>query len=118
MDTLMRMERYEGHLLNWYDTQTLAPLLPRYVSTVDSGNLLASLWVLEQGCKDILRAPVIGAAAVRGLKDTLAILESTCIEDPSAAVALKGLRRLLRGTRQGHELIAHFRLAAGGITRS
>ncbi len=39
MATLDRLERYEGHLLNWYDTSTLAPLLPRYVSTVDSGNL-------------------------------------------------------------------------------
>ena len=47
--TVERLERYEGHLLNWYDTQTLKPLEPRYVSTVDSGNLLASLWVLEHG---------------------------------------------------------------------
>ena len=38
-DTLDRMERYRGHFLNWYDTATLEPLLPRYVSTVDSGNL-------------------------------------------------------------------------------
>ena len=60
MATLGRLERYEGHLLNWYDTQTLEPLAPRYVSTVDSGNLIASLWVLEQGCQDVLRAPVIG----------------------------------------------------------
>ena len=50
--TLQRLERYEGHLLNWYDTKTLQPLMPRYVSTVDSGNLLACLWVLEQGCQD------------------------------------------------------------------
>ncbi len=35
--------KFEGHLLNWYDTTTLEPLLPRYVSTVDSGNLIASL---------------------------------------------------------------------------
>ena len=52
MATLGRLEHYEGHLLNWYDTKTLQPLTPRYVSTVDSGNLIASLWVLEQGCQD------------------------------------------------------------------
>ncbi len=52
--------------------RTLQPLLPRYVSTVDSGNLLASLWVLERGCHDQLRAPLIGAACLRGLSDTLA----------------------------------------------
>ncbi len=45
METLHKMERYEGHLLNWYDLDTLTPLPPQYVSTVDSGNLIASLWV-------------------------------------------------------------------------
>ena len=40
METIGKLERHEGHLLNWYDIQTLAPLKPRYVSTVDSGNLL------------------------------------------------------------------------------
>ena len=49
MATLDRLERYEGHFLNWYNTNTLDPLTPRYVSTVDSGNLLASLWVFERG---------------------------------------------------------------------
>jgi len=39
LTTVEGLERYEGHLLNWYDTQNLSPLLPRYVSTVDSGNL-------------------------------------------------------------------------------
>ena len=49
MDTIERLERCEGHLLNWYHTRTLQPLPPRYVSTVDSGNLLGSLWTLAQG---------------------------------------------------------------------
>src|SRR4029450_8638070 len=49
LDTLDTLERYRGHLLNWYDTQTLAPLHPRYVSTVDSGNLAAALMCLAQG---------------------------------------------------------------------
>ncbi len=44
METIGKLERHEGHLLNWYDIQTLAPLKPRYVSTVDSGNLLGALW--------------------------------------------------------------------------
>jgi hypothetical protein len=38
-DTLLRMPRYRGHFYNWYDTQTLVPLVPAYISTVDSGNL-------------------------------------------------------------------------------
>ena len=43
------LERHEGHLLNWYDTSSLAPLRPRYVSTVDSGNLVTSLITLASG---------------------------------------------------------------------
>src|SRR6266480_189569 len=40
LETLSRLQRFEGHLFNWYDLKTLEPLHPRYVSTVDSGNLL------------------------------------------------------------------------------
>jgi cyclic beta-1,2-glucan synthetase len=115
METLGRMERYEGHLLNWYDTRTLEPLNPRYVSTVDSGNLVAAFWVLEQGCQDILRAPILGHTGLRGLSDTLSILEDKCGDDPSATVALHALRRVLHSSkntsREGHELIARYRMA-------
>ena len=111
MATLARMERYEGHLLNWYDTRTLEPLNPRYVSTVDSGNLIAALWVLEQGCNDVLQAPLVGHVGLRGLNDTLSILEEKCGDDPSAVVALQALRRLLRGSKEGHELIGRYRMA-------
>jgi cyclic beta-1,2-glucan synthetase len=47
--TLVRMEKWNGHLLNWYDTQSAQPLLPKYVSTVDSGNFVAYLMVVRQG---------------------------------------------------------------------
>src|SRR5204863_4112115 len=47
LDTVERLEKKEGHVLNWYDTTTLVPLPPRYVSTVDSGNLAAYLWRLR-----------------------------------------------------------------------
>lgn len=115
IETMGRMERYEGHLLNWYDTRTLEPLNPRYVSTVDSGNLIAAFWVLEQGCQDILRAPILGHTGLRGLTDTLAILAEKCGDDPSVTVALRALRRILHSSRstsrEGHELIARYRMA-------
>ncbi len=57
LTTMEGLERYEGHLLNWYDTRSLAPLLPRYVSTVDSGNLAAALLVLAQGLKEAAKRP-------------------------------------------------------------
>ncbi len=51
LDTVENLEKWRGHLYNWYDTRTLAPLRPRYVSTVDSGNLRGCLIALEQGLR-------------------------------------------------------------------
>ena len=51
LTTMEGLERHEGHLLNWYDTQTLAALAPRYVSTVDSGNLVGALMALAAGLR-------------------------------------------------------------------
>jgi hypothetical protein len=59
LKTLRRMQRYRGHLYNWYDTRTLEVLPPLFVSSVDSGNLVASLWTLQQGCLQILEQPVL-----------------------------------------------------------
>ncbi len=77
LETLHKLEQVEGHLLNWYDTGTLAPLYPRYVSTVDSGNLLASLWALGQGYRDVLERPLIGPRALTGVADTLGVLRQS-----------------------------------------
>src|SRR3546814_6409333 len=52
LDTIDRLERYRGHILNWYETRTLAALEPRYVSTVDSGNLAVSLITVTQALRD------------------------------------------------------------------
>ena len=48
LDTVEQLEKKHGHLLNWYDTQTLAALHPRYVSTVDSGNFVCCLTALQE----------------------------------------------------------------------
>lgn len=48
LSALMRLQKYRGHLFNWYDIETLEPLEPRFISTVDSGNLVACLWTLRQ----------------------------------------------------------------------
>jgi cyclic beta-1,2-glucan synthetase len=52
LGTLRQMQRHRGHFLNWYDTRTLAPLLPMYVSTVDSGNLSGHLLAVAQACRE------------------------------------------------------------------
>ncbi len=63
LTTMEGLTRHEGHLLNWYDTQTLAPLQPAYVSTVDSGNLAGALVTLAVGLRTI--APALAARATR-----------------------------------------------------
>jgi cyclic beta-1,2-glucan synthetase len=74
LQTLEKMEQFEGHLLNWYDIRTLAPLPPQYISMVDTGNLLGALWALAQGIDELLSAPILSASALRGLQDTLGLL--------------------------------------------
>jgi len=74
LDTLDVLERHRGHYLNWYDTRTLAPLPPRYVSTVDSGNLAGCLIALAQGCLAMPDVRPFRWQRWQGLLDTLALL--------------------------------------------
>jgi cyclic beta-1,2-glucan synthetase len=90
--TLEKLERYEGHFLNWYDTETLLPLLPRYVSTVDSGNLAGFLLTVKQACLEAPSQCLIARARINGLKDTLSVLreelnESKKISEPPSEIA-------------------------------
>ncbi|MBI3175316.1 MAG: hypothetical protein HYZ25_16450 [Chloroflexi bacterium] len=73
LDGMDRLEKQRGHFLNWYDTRTLSPLSPRYISTVDNGNLSACLLTLRQGCDDVVSRPIIHW---QGLMDTLDVLET------------------------------------------
>jgi cyclic beta-1,2-glucan synthetase len=73
LDAVERLERHEGHLLNWYDTGTLAPLAPRYVSTVDSGNLACHLVALAQGLRGLVGIREERERVRRGLTDTCGV---------------------------------------------
>ncbi|MFH0784397.1 MAG: glucoamylase family protein [Pseudomonadota bacterium] len=95
MATLVRLERYKGHLLNWYDIQTLAPLEPRYVSTVDSGNLLGALWALEQGMYELVHAPLLNGTVFAGLADTGEILKQAMTRKGIAGFCRQTLDTLL-----------------------
>lgn len=74
LDSMLELRRHRGHFVNWYDTRTLEPLTPIFVSSVDSGNLLASLWTLQQGCLDRLHQPIVQPSVVDGLLDCLRVL--------------------------------------------
>jgi cyclic beta-1,2-glucan synthetase len=66
--TIARLEKYRGHLYNWYDTHTLEPLNDApFVSSVDSGNFVASLYTLHSGALDLLRRPLLSRQLVSGL---------------------------------------------------
>ncbi|WP_172856646.1 glucoamylase family protein [Thermoanaerobacterium sp. RBIITD] len=71
--TIEKMEKWHGHLYNWYKTDTLEPLRPLYVSTVDSGNLVGYLIVLKEGLKEIIEKPLI-EGLYEGLVDLIDIL--------------------------------------------
>jgi cyclic beta-1,2-glucan synthetase len=73
LGSMLRLERFRGHFYNWYSTEDLQPLDPRYVSTVDSGNLAAHLLAVANAC-DGFAAHATPATDVRsGAADALAL---------------------------------------------
>ncbi len=87
--SMEEMPRYHGHFLNWYDTHTLLPLAPHYVSTVDSGNLAASVCAVSQGCQSLLRRPILEPEMLAGLRDHALRLRA---EIPSGAKTISLMR--------------------------
>ncbi len=95
LDTLERLERHRGHFFNWYDTQRLTPLNPRYISTVDSGNLAGALLVLAQGLQALERCRPDPARVISGLRTTAAALAFACEQHPEAHGVVADVRQKL-----------------------
>jgi len=87
LDTMATLDRHEGHFYNWYDTQTLQPLSPLYISSVDSGNLAGHLLTLRPGLLAIADHPILGPRVFDGLYDTLRLLADTAAPGTSPAFA-------------------------------
>jgi cyclic beta-1,2-glucan synthetase len=102
-ESIDRLEHYQGHLFNWYETKNLQPLIPRYVSTVDSGNFAGCLIALEQGCLQVADAEVLRVEAWEGLVDSLDLLEDSLRSvDAAKARALRGvITRMRHGLEAG-----------------
>jgi hypothetical protein len=67
--TIDKMEKYRGHLYNWYNTETLEPLdAAPFVSSVDSGNFVASLYTLRSGALALGRQSLLGPNLFAGLR--------------------------------------------------
>ena len=76
LETYEKLEKYRGHIFNWYDTRTLDPILPMTISSVDSGNLAASFYTLRTGCRGMLREPLLNPALFAGIRDHWRLLMS------------------------------------------
>jgi len=80
LDTLGELERHRGHFFNWYDTLSLQPLTPRYISTVDSGNLSGHLLVLASGLEQLGADPLVRPEVANGLAHTLDAIDAVMRE--------------------------------------
>jgi cyclic beta-1,2-glucan synthetase len=83
--TMRRLERHRGHFYNWYETRTLQPLLPLYVSSVDSGNLAGHLLTLGAGLRELADEKIFTPQIFVGLRDTVRVLRS--LDRDNAALA-------------------------------
>jgi cyclic beta-1,2-glucan synthetase len=100
--TLHDLPRYRGHFYNWYDTERLTPLVPPYISTVDSGNLAGYLLTLKGGIySGIDRVPIIDAEFLAGLDDVIRLFEESLAEafEKRSAASRRMLNRALAELR-------------------
>jgi len=116
--TLSDLERYRGHFYNWYDTRSVRPLEPKFISSVDSGNLAGHLVVLESACRQMRRSPRIPAdVALNGIRDGLDMTRESLLVLSDADAGASSTRLRLE---QGLEAVsAALALAStGGIERA
>jgi cyclic beta-1,2-glucan synthetase len=83
--TMQRLERHRGHFYNWYETRTLQPLLPLYVSSVDSGNLAGHLLTLGSGLREQADGKIFTPQIFSGLRDTVKVLRDLVRENAALA---------------------------------
>jgi cyclic beta-1,2-glucan synthetase len=82
LETMGRLEPHRGHLFNWYETRDLRALAPRYISTVDSGNLAGHLLTLAGACEQLRSQPLVGPQTLLGIADAVALIRASA---PTAA---------------------------------
>ncbi len=106
ISTMEKMEKYQGHLYNWYETDTLQPMKPLYISAVDSGNLAGHLVTLSSALREWAEAPSIYVHGnIDGMLDVNDILEEQLAAIPDDRRILRPLRRRLE------ERVKNFRRA-------
>jgi cyclic beta-1,2-glucan synthetase len=79
-ETIGKLEKFRGHFFNWYDTRDLHPLDPKYVSSVDSGNIAGHLLAVSNACRELMRKTSFAAASRSGIGDAVHLLRDSLSE--------------------------------------
>ena len=109
--TMASLERHKGHFYNWYDTQTLKPLSPLYVSSVDSGNLAGHLLTLRSELNKLASRKIFTAEIFHGLRDTLEAMKHAVEPGSAALPQLAQLEQDLSGLSLPPETLSGIRLS-------
>ncbi|HEU5294571.1 MAG TPA: cyclic beta 1-2 glucan synthetase, partial [Burkholderiaceae bacterium] len=117
LDAMVRMERHRGHWLNWYDTQTLQPLRPAYVSSVDSGNLAGHLLTLRAALRLMAEEPPHFQPLLRGMEDTLRLLRPALRGAGAAAPLERFGARLADALAEAPQTPAQLRAAVQALAQ-
>ncbi len=80
LNSLSDLPKFEGHFFNWYETREMRALDPKYISSVDNGNLAGHLLAVSQGCLESATQPVLVFSYSQGMTDALLVLEEICEE--------------------------------------
>ncbi len=105
LNAMQRLERHRGHFFNWYDTRSLEPLLPLYVSSVDSGNLAGHLLTLGPGLAEFPAQPILSPQVFLGLSDTVGILNELTGRSPELEHFAAALAQPPSTLRAGFDLL-------------
>ena len=111
LDTIARLEKFRGHLLNWYDTKSTAPLQPRYVSAADSGNFAATLITAGAGLNRLMHLPIVGPQSLRALDDHIHILRELSPGDSVSMGLLRALTRIVRAGLASRNYTTYWKIA-------
>ena len=103
--TMTRLERHRGHFYNWYETRTLKPLLPLYVSSVDSGNLAGHLLTLAAGLREQAEEAIFTPRIFDGLRDTVGVLRDLTGENLELAGLESDLEQAPAGLQAAFALL-------------
>ena len=98
LDTILKLQKWNGHLYNWYNTKTLEPLYPRYISTVDNGNFIGYLYTVKQFLMEKIQDSIDKRTIKLQNSDSLVVGESGHLERPNIQQMLNIIDNIIENT--------------------